>query len=52
MANALLKRGLVPRTFGRDHPLADHLRITVRSLREDDRLLDAARALAGQKAAR
>ena len=30
-AEALLVRGLVPRTFGVDHPLADCLRLTVRS---------------------
>ena len=37
----LLGRGLVPRTFGGAHPLADHLRFTVRSPAEDDRLLAA-----------
>ena len=40
-ADRLLGRGLVPRTFGRAHPLADHLRFTVRSPAEDDRLLAA-----------
>jgi histidinol-phosphate aminotransferase len=43
VAEALLRRGLVPRTFGAEHPLADHLRITVRSPEQDDRLIDAAR---------
>lgn len=43
VAEALLRRGLVPRTFGREHPLADHLRITVRSPEQDDRLIEAAR---------
>ncbi|MFI5227291.1 MAG: aminotransferase class I/II-fold pyridoxal phosphate-dependent enzyme, partial [Candidatus Limnocylindrales bacterium] len=43
VAEALLRRGLVPRTFGAGHPLADHLRITVRSPEQDDRLIDAAR---------
>jgi histidinol-phosphate/aromatic aminotransferase/cobyric acid decarboxylase-like protein len=40
-ADRLLGRGLVPRTFGRAHPLADHVRFTVRSPAEDDRLLAA-----------
>jgi len=52
VADGLLRRGLVPRTFGPDHLLADHLRITVRSRGDDDRLLDAARALAAQEAPR
>ncbi len=39
VAERLLRRGLVPRTFPADHPLADHLRITVRSPDDDDRLL-------------
>ena len=42
-AERLLRAGLVPRTFGPDHPLAGHLRLTVRSPAEDDRLLDAIR---------
>ncbi len=40
-ANALLRLGLVPRTFGAHHALADHLRFTVRSPGDDDRLLAA-----------
>ena len=40
---ALLQRGLVPRTFPDTHPLADHLRLTVRSPAENDRLIAAAR---------
>lgn len=40
-AEALLRRGLVPRTFGAAHVLADHLRFTVRSPAEDDRLIAA-----------
>ena len=41
-ADGLLRRGLVPRTFPSTHPLADHLRLTVRSGDEDDRLIAAA----------
>ncbi|MGZ6314202.1 MAG: pyridoxal phosphate-dependent aminotransferase [Candidatus Limnocylindrales bacterium] len=44
-AEALLRQGLVPRTFGPDHPLADCLRLTVRSAEENDRLIDAARGI-------
>jgi histidinol-phosphate aminotransferase len=44
-ADALLRKGLVPRTFGLDHPLADCLRLTVRSAEENDRLIDAARGI-------
>ena len=43
IAEALLSRGLVPRTFGAGHPLADHLRLTVRDPHENDRLIAAAR---------
>ncbi|HYM84353.1 MAG TPA: histidinol-phosphate transaminase, partial [Candidatus Dormibacteraeota bacterium] len=43
VADALFRRGLVPRTFGPAHPLVDHLRFTVRSPEEDDRLIEAAR---------
>ena len=43
MAEALLRQGLVPRTFGSDHPLSHCLRITVRSASENDRLIEAAR---------
>jgi histidinol-phosphate aminotransferase len=42
VADHLLRSGLVPRTFPPTHPLADHLRITVRSPLEDDRLIAAA----------
>ncbi|MGD0861795.1 MAG: histidinol-phosphate transaminase [Candidatus Limnocylindrales bacterium] len=44
-AEALLRRGLVPRTFGSDHPLADCLRLTVRSAVENDRLIEAGREI-------
>ncbi|HSW43013.1 MAG TPA: histidinol-phosphate transaminase [Patescibacteria group bacterium] len=46
VADGLLARGLVPRTFGADHPLAGHLRFTVRDEAEDDRLVEAFAALA------
>jgi histidinol-phosphate aminotransferase len=42
-AEALLRRGLVPRTFPESHPLADHLRLTVRSAEQNDRLIEAVR---------
>jgi histidinol-phosphate aminotransferase len=45
VAQGLLRRGLVPRTFPSSHPLADHLRVTVRSADEDDRLIAAATAI-------
>jgi histidinol-phosphate aminotransferase len=45
-ADGLLARGLVPRTFGSGHPLADHLRLTVRDPGENDRLIAAATDLA------
>ncbi len=41
VARHLLSRGLVPRTFGSDHPLAGHLRFTVRDEAQDDLLLAA-----------
>jgi histidinol-phosphate aminotransferase len=44
-AEGLLQRGLVPRTFPAGHPLAGHLRLTVRAAEENDRLLEAATAL-------
>lgn len=46
VAEAFLARGLVPRTFGRGHPLADHLRLTVRAPHENDRLIAIATDLA------
>jgi histidinol-phosphate aminotransferase len=48
-AHALLRRGLVPRTFGSGHPLADHLRVTVREADENDRLIDAAADIAREE---
>jgi histidinol-phosphate/aromatic aminotransferase/cobyric acid decarboxylase-like protein len=44
-AEALLRKGLVPRTFGPKHSLADCLRFTVRSEAENDRLIEAARGI-------
>jgi histidinol-phosphate aminotransferase len=44
-AERLLREGLVPRTFGSDHPFADCLRLTVRSAQENDRLVAAARGI-------
>jgi histidinol-phosphate aminotransferase len=41
-AEALLRRGLVPRTFPADHPLASCLRVTVRADHENDRIIAAA----------
>ena len=46
VAGGLLRRGLVPRTFGAGHPLAACLRLTVRDTDENDRLVAAARAIA------
>jgi histidinol-phosphate aminotransferase len=51
VAEGLLSDGLVPRTFGAGHPLADHLRLTVRLPDEDDRLIRAARRLTAGLAA-
>jgi histidinol-phosphate aminotransferase len=45
VAEGLLARGLVPRTFGAGHVLASHLRVTVRDPHENDRLIDAAAQL-------
>jgi histidinol-phosphate aminotransferase len=46
MASGLLARGLVPRTFGKDHPLAGHLRFTVRDEAQDGLLIEAFAELA------
>ncbi|MBM4407911.1 MAG: histidinol-phosphate aminotransferase family protein [Chloroflexi bacterium] len=42
VAEGLLRRGIVPRTFGAGHPLNASLRFTVRDPDEDDRLLRSA----------
>jgi histidinol-phosphate aminotransferase len=39
-AERLLHSGIVPRTFGPANPLRDHLRLTVRSRSENERLLE------------
>jgi len=44
-AEALMRRGLVPRTFPAGHSLARCLRVTVRAQAENDRLLDAVREI-------
>jgi histidinol-phosphate aminotransferase len=36
----LLRHGIVSRTFGAGHPLADHLRFTVRDRPQDERLVE------------
>lgn len=50
VAEAMLGHGLVPRTFGPDHPLSDHLRVTVRTRADDDRLIELAADLAAREA--
>lgn len=49
VANAMLRRGLVPRTFGPSHALAGHLRLTIRDTGENDRLIAAAVEIEGGK---
>jgi histidinol-phosphate aminotransferase len=44
-ADSLLRKGLVPRTFGSGHPFVDCLRLTVRSASENTRLIEAARGI-------
>lgn len=44
-AEHLLHSGIVPRTFGPANPLRGHLRLTVRSRPENERLLAAVRSL-------
>jgi histidinol-phosphate aminotransferase len=45
VAEGLLARGLIPRTFPAGHPLDHCIRLTVRNREQDDRLIAAARAL-------
>lgn len=40
LAQGLMAKGVVVRSYPHDHPLGDHLRFTIRSQREDDRLID------------
>ncbi len=40
-ADGLLRTGIVPRTFGPANPLRGHLRLTVRSRDENERLIEA-----------
>jgi histidinol-phosphate aminotransferase len=47
-AEGFLQRGLVPRTFPAGHPLAGHLRLTVRAPEENDRLIEAAQVLGAE----
>ena len=49
VAEHLLRYGLVPRTFGPAHRLSDHLRLTVRSTADNDRLIEAAADLAADE---
>ena len=44
-ADHLLRHGIVPRTFGPANPLRGHLRLTVRSRPENERLLEVVRRL-------
>ena len=48
VATGLLRRGLVPRTFGAGHPLAHALRLTIRDRVGNDRLIAAARDVEGE----
>jgi len=49
VAEGLLSRGLVPRTFPAGHPLADHLRLTVRDAEGNQQLISAAREMSKEK---
>lgn len=50
VAEGMLRRGLVPRTFGSGHPLTHCLRLTIRDRAGNDRLIDAARAIEAELA--
>ncbi|MEO6349313.1 MAG: histidinol-phosphate transaminase [Candidatus Limnocylindrales bacterium] len=43
--DGLLRAGIVPRTFGPANPLRGHLRLTVRSRAENERLVEAVRTI-------
>lgn len=44
LTEALQRGGVVPRFFGPAHPLAGHIRVTVRGMEQDDRLVALAQA--------
>ncbi len=46
VAGALMRRGLVPRTFPAGHPAAHCIRVTVRAPHENDRLIEAIQEIA------
>jgi histidinol-phosphate/aromatic aminotransferase/cobyric acid decarboxylase-like protein len=48
---ALLRGGIVVRTFGPDSPLAGHLRFTVRDREQNERFLDAIRTWSERRSA-
>jgi histidinol-phosphate aminotransferase len=50
VATALLRRGLVPRTFPAGHPLAHCLRLTIRDRAGNERLATAAREIEEKRA--
>jgi histidinol-phosphate aminotransferase len=50
VASGLLRRGLVPRTFGSGHPLAHGLRLTIRDRAGNNRLIAAAREIEAELA--
>lgn len=47
LTEALQRGGVVPRFFGPSHPLAGHIRVTVRGAEQDDRLIALARVWKG-----
>ena len=51
VGEGLLRRGLVPRTFGAAHPLADHLRLTIRDWADNERFATAAAEIEAEIAA-
>jgi histidinol-phosphate aminotransferase len=51
IAEALLRNGLVPRTFPSGHPLAGSLRLTIRDPQENDRLIAVAQSVSKETSA-
>lgn len=49
VAESLLQRGLIPRTFPSGHPLDHCIRLTVRNRAQDDRLIAAAGEIAASR---